>query len=246
MSSILPWNQSLIVIPTFNEIDNVGKMVARLFELYPEVHLLIVEDNSPDGTAEVVKKLQEKHPRLFMLERRGKLGLASAYIEGFHWALARDYQFVFEMDCDFSHDPAQVCELLTAAKDCDLVIGGRYKGGIRVINWPLHRLLLSYLANVYIRLVTGIPVWDATGGFKCFTRKALMSLDLGQVFSRGYIFQFELTYKIWVLGLSVVEVPIVFSERRDGQSKMGGGIIFEALFAVLRLRFKQLSGTLFH
>ncbi len=243
-SSELAFDQSLIVIPTYNEIDNIEAMLGDLFRRYPSIHILVVEDNSPDGTAEVVRKLQGKHPHLFMLERRGKLGLASAYIEGFHWALVRDYSFIFQMDCDFSHDPAQVQDLLAATAEFDLVVGSRYRDGIRILNWPFHRLLLSYLANLYIRLVTGIPVLDSTGGFKCFTRKALKALDLERVLSRGYIFQFELTYKIWLLGLAVGEVPIVFSERRDGMSKMGGGIVFEALFAVLRLRFKQLTGTL--
>ncbi len=241
-----PFDQTLIIIPTYNEIDNIERMITTLFDLYPAVHLLIIEDGSPDGTADVVKKLQnEKYSsRLHIIERKGKLGLGTAYITGFRWALERSYNFVFEMDCDFSHDPAQVKDLLYAAQTNDLVIGSRYIDGIRIINWPFRRLLLSYLASIYTRFVTGIPVQDTTGGFKCFTRKALQSLNLDNVISNGYIFQLELNYKVWLAGFSVKEVPIIFYERRDGQSKMGGGIIFEAFFNVLKLRFKQILGTL--
>lgn len=242
---MLPFNQSLVIIPTYNEIDNIERMVRTLLDLYPGLHLLIIEDGSPDGTAKKVKELQtEFNDRLHMIERQGKLGLGTAYITGFRWALERDYQYVFEMDCDFSHDPAQVKDLLQAAQSNDLVIGSRYIDGIRIINWPFRRLLLSYLASIYTRFVTGIPVQDTTGGFKCFSRKALQSLNFDNVISNGYIFQLELNYKVWLKGLSVKEVPIIFYERRDGQSKMGGGIIFEAFFNVLKLRFKQILGTL--
>lgn len=242
---MLPFNQCLVIIPTYNEIDNIERMIRTLLDLYPGLHLLIIEDGSPDGTAKKVKELQtEFTDRLHMIERQGKLGLGTAYITGFRWALERDYQFVFEMDCDFSHDPAQVKDLLEAAQSNELVIGSRYIDGIRIINWPFRRLLLSYLASIYTRFVTGIPVQDTTGGFKCFSRKALQSLNFDNVISNGYIFQLELNYKIWLKGFSVKEVPIIFYERRDGQSKMGGGIIFEAFFNVLKLRFKQILGTL--
>ncbi len=242
---MLPFDKTLIIIPTFNEIDNIEKMISTLFDLHKNVSLLIIEDGSPDGTADVVKKMQAIFPNhLHMIQRTGKLGLGTAYVAGFKWALERDYQFIFEMDCDFSHDPKQVPDLLAAAQDNDLVIGSRYIDGIRIINWPFRRLLLSYLASVYTRFVTGIPVFDTTGGFKCFTRKALESLDLNNIISNGYIFQLELNYKVWSKGFKVKEVPIIFYERRDGQSKMAGGIIFEALFAVCRLRFKKILGTL--
>jgi dolichol-phosphate mannosyltransferase len=240
----LPWHKTLIIIPTFNEIDNIERMIETLFGLYPEVSLLIIEDGSPDGTADVVKKLQSKYDKLFMIERTGKLGLGTAYITGFKWALERDYNHVFEMDCDFSHDPQQVKDLLEAGQQNDLVIGSRYIDGIRIINWPFKRLLLSYLASIYTRFVTGIPVFDTTGGFKCFSRRALETLNLDNIISKGYIFQLELNYKVWLSGLKVKEVPITFYERRDGQSKMAGGIIFEALFAVVRLRVKALTGSL--
>lgn len=240
----LPWNKSLIIIPTFNEIDNIERMIKTLLGLYPEVSLLIIEDGSPDGTAQVVKDLQSEFNGLHMIERQGKLGLGTAYITGFKWALNKGYDFVFEMDCDFSHDPKQVQDLLEAAQVNDLVIGSRYIDGIRIINWPFRRLLLSYMASIYTRIVTGIPVFDTTGGFKCFSRKALETLNLDNIISKGYIFQLELNYKVWLSGLKVKEVPIIFYERRDGESKMAGGIIFEALFAVIRLRTKALFGTL--
>jgi dolichol-phosphate mannosyltransferase len=239
------FDKTLIIIPTFNEIDNIERMITTLFDMHKGVSLLIIEDGSPDGTADVVKKLQQTHTtHLHMIQRTGKLGLGTAYVTGFKWALERDYEFVFEMDCDFSHDPAQVPELLKAAQENDLVIGSRYIDGIRIINWPFRRLLLSYLASIYSRFVTGIPVFDTTGGFKCFTRKALQSLNLDNILSTGYIFQLELNYKIWASGQKVVEVPITFYERRDGESKMAGGIIFEALFAVLRLRVMKTFGLL--
>ena len=240
----LPFDKTLIIIPTYNEIDNIERMIRTIFELYPRVSLLIIEDGSPDGTADVVKNFQKDHSNLFMIERTGKQGLATAYTTGFKWALEKDFDYVFEMDCDFSHDPAQVKDLLNAATTNDLVIGSRYIDGIRIINWPFHRLLLSYLASIYTRFVTNIPVHDTTGGFKCFSRKALESLNLDNVISKGYIFQLELNYKVWSQGLSVKEVPIVFYERRDGQSKMGGGIIFEALFAVIKLRVLNIFGKL--
>ncbi len=240
----LPFDKTLIIIPTYNEIDNIERMISTLFGLYPQVSLLIIEDGSPDGTADVVRRMQETHSNLHMIERKGKLGLGTAYVTGFKWALERDYQFVFEMDCDFSHDPKQVPDLLSAAQSNSLVIGSRYIDGIRIINWPFRRLLLSYLASIYTRFVTGIPVFDTTGGFKCFSRHALETLELDNIISNGYIFQLELNYRVWNKGLKVKEVPIIFYERRDGQSKMGGGIIFEALFAVVRLRFYKMIGRL--
>lgn len=241
---MLPYNKTLIIIPTYNEIDNIENMLKSVFSLYPEVSILVIEDGSPDGTADVVKKYQEKHSNLHMIERTGKLGLGTAYITGFKWALERDYEFVFEMDCDFSHDPEQIPNLLEAAQDNDLVIGSRYIDGIRIINWPFHRLLISYLASIYTRFVTSIPIQDTTGGFKCFSRKALQTLNLDGIISKGYIFQLELNYKVWSLGLKVKEVPIIFYERRDGESKMAGGIIWEAFFAVLKLRLLKIIGKL--
>ena len=239
-----PIDKSLIIIPTYNEIDNIDKMIRAVFVLYPAISILIIDDGSPDGTAQIVEGHQKEFKNLHLLKRSGKLGLGTAYTTGFKWALERHYDYVFEMDCDFSHDPAQVKNLLEAAQSHDLVIGSRYIDGIRIINWPFRRLLLSYLASIYTRFVTGIPIQDTTGGFKCFSRKALNSLDLDQIVSSGYIFQLELNYKIWLKGLRIKEVPIIFYERRDGQSKVAGGIIFEALWAVLRLRLMKIFGSI--
>ncbi|MAZ47824.1 MAG: dolichyl-phosphate beta-D-mannosyltransferase [Halobacteriovoraceae bacterium] len=219
-------------------------MLSTLESLYQELNILIIDDGSPDGTADIVKKHQETNQRLHLIQRTGKLGLGTAYITGFKWALDRDFEFVFEMDCDFSHDPKDIPILLEAAQSNDLIIGSRYINGIRIINWPFRRLLLSYCASLYTRIITGIKILDVTGGFKCFNRSALESLNLDRVFSNGYSFQVELNYKIWSKGLRVKEVPIIFTERRDGQSKMSGGIVREAIFAVIMLRIRRIFGTL--
>ncbi len=240
----LSFSRSCIIIPTYNEIDNIERMIRTLFALYPEISLLIIEDGSPDGTANIVKALQKTHHNLFMIERSGKLGLGTAYVTGFKWAIEKNYDYIFEMDCDFSHDPASVKDLLESALEHDLVIGSRYINGIRIINWPMRRLLLSYCASIYTRFITGIPIFDTTGGFKCFKKSTLEKINLDQIISNGYSFQLELNYKVWAKGLKIKEVPIIFYERRDGHSKMGGGIIFEAVFAVFRLRIKKIFGTL--
>jgi dolichol-phosphate mannosyltransferase len=241
---LLPYDKALLIIPTYNEIDNISKMLETLNSLYPTLSVLIIDDGSPDGTADIVKEFQLKWDKLHLIERTGKLGLGTAYITGFRFALERDYQFIFEMDCDFSHDPKDIPILLEAAQSNDLVIGSRYINGIRIINWPMRRLLLSFFAGVYTRIITGMTVLDATGGFKCFKRSSLESLNLDKVFSNGYSFQIELNFKIWSKGLKVQEVPIVFTERRDGESKMSGGIVFEAVFAVIKLRLRKIFGLL--
>lgn len=241
---MLPYSKSLLIIPTYNEIDNIERMLTTVHNLYPELSVLILDDGSPDGTAQVVKEHQKNKTNLHLIERQGKQGLGSAYIAGFKFALAQDFDYVFEMDCDFSHDPKDIERLLTAAQSHDLVIGSRYIDGIRIINWPMRRLLLSYFAGVYTRIITGLNVLDATGGFKCFTRKALESLNLDQVISNGYSFQIELNFKLWAKGMSIKEVPIVFTERRDGQSKMSGSIVNEAIFAVISLRIRKMLGKL--
>lgn len=242
---MLPYNQSLLIIPTYNEIDNISKMLETLNKLYPELSVLIIDDGSPDGTSQVVKDFQKNWNKLHLIERKGKLGLGTAYITGFKFALEKDFQFIFEMDCDFSHDPNDIPILLEAAEANDLVIGSRYINGIRIINWPMRRLLLSYFAGVYTRIITGMTILDATGGFKCFKRSSLESLNLDKVFSNGYSFQIELNFKVWAKGLKVQEVPIVFTERRDGESKMSGGIVYEAVFAVIKLRLRKIFGMLF-
>ncbi len=233
---MLPYSKSLVIIPTYNESDNVENMLTTLNGLYPELSILIIEDGSPDGTAAIVKKYQATHPNVHMIERQGKLGLGTAYITGFKWALEKGYEFIFEMDCDFSHDPKDVQALLTAAQTCDLAIGSRYIGGIRILNWPMKRLLLSYFASIYTQIITGMKIQDATGGFKCFRASTLRQIDLNKIFSNGYSFQIELNYKTWKKGLKLQEVPITFSERREGQSKMSRKIIYEAVWAVWRMR----------
>ncbi|MFZ4712525.1 MAG: polyprenol monophosphomannose synthase [Bacteriovoracaceae bacterium] len=237
-------SQSLLIIPTYNEIDNIKKMLTTLDQLYPELSLLIIDDGSPDGTSKVVKEYQEKKKNLHLIERAGKLGLGTAYVTGFKWALEKNFEYVFEMDCDFSHDPVEIPRFLEEMEDHDLVIGSRYIGGIRVINWPMKRLLLSYFASIYTQIITGMTIKDATGGFKCFSRKTLQSLNLNNVFSNGYSFQIELNFKVWSQHLRVKEIPITFYERRDGQSKMRGAIVYEAVFAVFKLRLKRIFGTL--
>ncbi len=233
---MLPYSKSLVIIPTYNESDNVENMLTTLNGLYPELSILVIEDGSPDGTAAIVKKYQATHPNVHMIERQGKLGLGTAYITGFKWALERGYEFVFEMDCDFSHDPKDIQGLLAAAQNCDLAIGSRYIGGIRILNWPMKRLLLSYFASIYTQIITGMKIQDATGGFKCFRASTLRQIDLNKIFSNGYSFQIELNYKTWKKGLKLQEVPITFSERREGQSKMSRKIIYEAVWAVWRMR----------
>lgn len=233
---MLPYSKSLVIIPTYNESDNVENMLTALNGLYPELSVLVIEDGSPDGTAAIVKKYQATHPNVHMIERQGKLGLGTAYITGFKWALEKGYEFVFEMDCDFSHDPKDIQGLLAAAQNCDLAIGSRYVGGIRILNWPMKRLLLSYFASIYTQIITGMKIQDATGGFKCFRASTLRQIDLNKIFSNGYSFQIELNYKTWKKGLRLQEVPITFSERREGQSKMSRKIIYEAVWAVWRMR----------
>ncbi len=241
---MLPYNQAILIIPTYNEIDNISKMLTTIDRLYPDLNVLIIDDGSPDGTAQVVKDFQQDHSKIHLIERTGKLGLGTAYITGFKWALARDFNYIFEMDCDFSHNPNDIMRLLEAAQTNDLVIGSRYIDGIRIINWPFRRLLLSYGASIYTRFITGLEILDVTGGFKCFTRKALETIDLDRIFSNGYSFQVELNFKVWNSGLTIKEVPIIFTERRDGQSKMHGGIVKEAIFAVIMLRVRKIFRAL--
>ncbi|MCX8108383.1 MAG: polyprenol monophosphomannose synthase [Verrucomicrobiae bacterium] len=225
----------LVIIPTYNERENIGPLTARLLGLPVRVDVLIVDDNSPDGTGALADQIAAREPRVNVLHRPGKEGLGRAYCAGFAWALERSYEFIFEMDGDFSHNPDDVPRFLEAAKDADLVLGSRYVNGIRVINWPLHRLVLSLAAARYVRFVTGMPVTDPTGGFKCFRRRALEVIDLPSVRSNGYSFQIELTHIVWRNGMKIVEVPIVFTDRFQGSSKMSRDIVVEAFFLVWRL-----------
>lgn len=237
-------DKTVVIIPTYNEISNIQKMLETLDRLHPTLNILIIDDGSPDGTADVVKHFQQHKKNLHLLQRTGKLGLGTAYIKGFRWALENNYEAVITMDCDFSHEPEAIPSFADKLGENDLVIGSRYAGGIRIMNWPMHRLLLSYFASIYARTITGIPFFDSTGGFNGYTRKALSKLNLDKVFSIGYAFQIELKYKVWSLGLPCLEVPITFYERNEGKSKMSKKIIVEAVVNVFRLRFKKLLGTL--
>ncbi len=227
--------KTLIIVPTYNERDNLPPLVAHLLALPVPADLLVVDDNSPDGTGKLADELAAKHPQIHVLHRATKDGLGRAYLAGFKWALERDYEFIFEMDGDFSHNPDDIPKFLTAAQDADLVLGSRYCNGIRVINWPLGRLMLSLCAAKYVRVITGMPISDPTGGFKCFHRRALLALDLDAVRSNGYSFQIELTHKLWRQGMKIVEVPIIFTDRFLGTSKMSKKIVREALWMVWRL-----------
>jgi dolichol-phosphate mannosyltransferase len=230
--------ETLVIVPTYNERENVDALLDQLLALPHGLDVLVVDDNSPDGTAELVEARRRRDARVHLLRRPGKMGLGSAYRDGFRYALEQGAEYVFEMDADFSHDPAAIGSFLENVVDADLVLGSRYlNGSVTVVNWPLSRLILSYSANVYARWVTGLPLWDMTGGFKCFRRRALESVRLDRVRSDGYAFQIEMTYKVWKHGFRIREIPITFVDRRAGVSKMSRGIVWEALWMVWRLRF---------
>lgn len=235
---------SLVVIPTYNEKENIERIIRKVFSLEKEFDVLIVEDNSPDGTADIVRKLMAEFPdRLFMEERKGKLGLGTAYIHGFKWALQREYKFIFEMDADFSHNPDDLLKLYDACanKDADLSIGSRYIKGVNVVNWPMGRVLMSYFASYYVRMITRMKIMDTTAGFKCYTRRLLETIDFSRIKFTGYAFQIEMKYTAWKLGFKITEVPIIFTDRTEGQSKMSRGIFKEAILGVIQLRFKRIK-----
>ena len=236
--------EKLIIIPTYNERDNIERLIERVLALPYGFEILVVDDGSPDGTGDLVEAWEQRDPRVHLLRRPGKMGLGSAYRDGFRFALDHGAQLIFEMDADFSHDPDALGGFLTAALDADVVLGSRYLNGVSVVNWPLSRLFLSYFANAYTRWITGLPVRDATGGFKCFRRKALESVRLDKVKSDGYAFQIEMTYKCWRKGMRVKEIPILFVDRLVGVSKMSRHVIWEAAGMVWRLRFVDLFGKL--
>jgi dolichol-phosphate mannosyltransferase len=233
--------ETLIIIPTYNERENIGLLLPAIKKVLPGVHILVVDDGSPDGTSGYVKELALSLGNVFVLDRNKKEGLGRAYVAGFRWALARSYGFIFEMDADFSHDPKFLPDFLEAIKENDLVIGSRYISGVNVVNWPMSRLLISYFGNVYARMVTGIPVRDCTGGFKCFRRQVLEALDFDSIASSGYSFQIEVNFYSWKKGFRILEIPIVFTDRKRGDSKISRGIIREALVLVLwKLRIAPL------
>lgn len=232
--------KTLIIIPTYNEQDNIRSISAAVFAAAPEVHILFADDNSPDGTGRTIDAMAAEDRRIHVLHRREKSGLGRAYVDGFKWALERDYELIFEMDADFSHNPAEIPKFIAASAGADLVLGSRYLNGIRIINWPLSRLILSRSASSYVRIVTGMPFSDPTGGYKCFRRRVLEAIDLDSIRSNGYSFQIEMTYTAWKLNFRIRELPIIFEDRRSGHSKMNPSIIREALWLVMRLPFRPL------
>jgi dolichol-phosphate mannosyltransferase len=236
--------KTLVIIPTYNEIHNVQKLVPQLLESYPFTDILVVDDNSPDGTADFIQRLSEKEPRVNLLKREKKMGLGTAYVAGFRFMLSNGYEAAIQMDADFSHDPKEITRFMENIENHDLVIGSRYIYGVRVANWPIKRLLLSYFANLYSRVITGMPVKDGTGGFKCFRRTVLESINLNKIHSNGYSFQIEMNYKTWKKGFKIIEIPITFVDRIHGTSKMSKKIVREAIFMVWKLRWKSIFGTL--
>ncbi len=231
--------EKLVIVPTYNEVENIDVLLERLLALPHGLDVLVVDDGSPDGTADHVKAWQAKTPRVHLLQRPGKMGLGSAYRDGFRYALANGAEYIFEMDADFSHDPDAIGDFLEAAKDADIVLGSRYLHGVTVVNWPLSRLILSYSANVYTRIITGMPLADATGGFKCFRREVLEAIDLQTVTCTGYAFQIEMKFTAWKHGFRIIEVPIIFTDRTEGTSKMSKGIFKEAIVGVLQMKWKS-------
>ena len=238
-------DRALVIVPTYNERDNISELLARILEEDSRLEVLIVDDGSPDGTGALADAIAEREPRVHVMHRPRKLGLGTAYIAGFKWALERDYAYVFEMDADFSHDPGHLTQFLEAVEDADLVLGSRYnRGKVTVVNWPIRRLMLSYAANLYARWVTGLPLDDSTGGFKCFRRSVLQAINLDAVKSNGYGFQIEVSYLAWRKHFRLVEIPIVFHDRTEGQSKMSRKIVWEAIWMVWRLRWRTLTGKI--
>jgi dolichol-phosphate mannosyltransferase len=235
--------RALVIVPTYNERQNIEKLVESVLAQDHRLEIVVVDDGSPDGTGELVDEIAARNPRVHAIHRPRKMGLGTAYIAGFRWALERKYDLVFEMDADFSHDPNHLPQFLEAARDADLVLGSRYRHGkVTVVNWPIARLILSYSANIYARAVTGMPLYDATGGFKCFRREVLEAIDLNDVRSNGYAFQIEMSFRAWRRGYRIVEIPIVFVDRTEGESKMSKKIIREAVWMVWRLRWWAISG----
>jgi dolichol-phosphate mannosyltransferase len=236
-------DRGVVIVPTYNERENIERLVAEVLAQDQRLDVLVVDDASPDGTGLIVDAIAECNPRVHTIRRSGKLGLGTAYVAGFRWALERDYELIFEMDADFSHDPAHLPQFIDAARDADLVLGSRYRfGKVTVVNWPISRLILSYSANVYARAVTGLQLYDSTGGFKCFRRRVLEAIDLSDVRSNGYAFQIEMSFRAWKKGFRIVELPIVFTDRSEGQSKMSKRIVREAIWMVWRLRWWALTG----
>ena len=233
---------NIVIIPTYKEKENVEKIIRAIFTLPVSFDILIIDDNSPDGTADIVKKLQSKFDNLYLIERQGKLGLGTAYIAGFKWALARGYSYIYEMDADFSHNPKDLIKLFKACNEggADLAVGSRYISGVNVVDWPLSRILMSYFASIYVRMITGLKIRDTTAGFKCYKREVLENIKTEKIKSVGYGFQIEMKFIAWKLGYKIVEIPIVFKDREYGSSKMSGGIFNEALWGVPEMKIRSM------
>lgn len=234
---------SIIIIPTYNERENIEDIIRTIFGLDKVFHILIIDDGSPDGTADIVKRMQEEFSeRLFMIQRKGKLGLGTAYIAGFKWSLERQYDYIFEMDADFSHDPADLPRLYNACtvENADVAIGSRYVSGVNVVNWPMGRILMSYFASAYVRIVTGMPIRDTTAGFKCYRRRVLEKINFDNIHFKGYAFQIEMKFTAYKYGFKIIEVPVIFTNRKKGISKMNSSIFGEAVFGVIKLKFWSL------
>ncbi|PLX12147.1 MAG: dolichyl-phosphate beta-D-mannosyltransferase [Marinilabiliales bacterium] len=236
------YNECVVIIPTYNEKENIEGIVRTVFDLEKEFHILIIEDNSPDGTADIVRSLQKEFPgKLHMVERKGKLGLGTAYIAGFKWAHENNYEFIFEMDADYSHPPEKLLDLYDRCKNkgADLAIGSRYISGVNVVNWPMGRVIMSYYASAYVRLITGMKIRDTTAGFKCYRKKVLETIDLDKIRLKGYAFQIEMKFTTWKFGFNIQEVPIIFTDRKHGTSKMSGGIFNEAVWGVIKMKWRS-------
>jgi dolichol-phosphate mannosyltransferase len=234
--------ENLVIIPTYNEKENIGKIIPVVFKLSVSFDILIIDDGSPDGTATIVKELQKEYSdKLFLIERSGKLGLGTAYIAGFNWALENDYQYIFEMDADFSHNPKDLVHLYKACANggADMSIGSRYVSGVNVVNWPMGRVLISYFASKYVRFITGMNIHDSTAGFICYSRKVLEKIELNKIRFKGYAFQIEMKFTAWKYGFKIFEVPIIFTDRKEGLSKMSGGIVNEAIWGVIKLKINS-------
>lgn len=236
--------KDLLIIPTYNEIENITRIIRTVLAKTADLQVLVMDDNSPDGTAQAVKELMASEPRIHLIERPRKMGLGSAYVTGFKYALEQGFDYILEMDADFSHNPDDLPRLLEAAQKKDLVIGSRYSQGVNIVNWPFKRLLISYFASKYVRVITGMPIKDPTGGFKCFHRRVLEAIDLDKILSDGYAFQIEMNFRAWVKGFRIQEIPIVFTERLNGVSKMSRHIVWEAAWMVWRLQLLKLLGRL--
>lgn len=237
-------SKAVIIIPTYNEVKNIEQLVLDILSYEPKINILFIDDGSPDGTADLIKNIKEKYKNIHLLERPGKLGLGTAYLAGFKFALQEGYEYIFEMDADFSHNPKEIPNFLKAIEEQDLVLGSRYIKGVNVVNWPLSRLLLSYFANVYTRVITGLPICDSTGGYKCFRRAVLETIDLNKIKSNGYAFQIEINFKAWKKGFRVKEIPIIFVDRVYGESKLSKQIMWEAIFLVWKLRIFSIFGKI--